>query len=175
MSDPLYRVRQFLHSARAMPLTGAEVERVCAVLKDDALALYQTMSAGDQRHSLNILNELSARGHTASPLLQAALLHDVAKRDVGLVYRAGVIVFNKVSPRAVSRLASANPRSWRYPFYLALHHPKLGAELAARAGVQEYALALIRAHQDKAPIFQGPEAARLALWHDALKALDDVN
>lgn len=145
------------------------------VLNEDALALYQTMPVGDQRHSLNILNALAARGHTANPLLQAALLHDVAKRDVGLVYRAGVIVLNKISPRAVPLVANGNPRSWRYPFYLALHHPELGAELAARAGIEELALVLIRAHQESSPGFQGPEAARLNAWHDALKALDDVN
>ena len=76
-------------------------------------------------------NALSARGSNTRPLLQAALLHDVAKREVGLVYRVGVIALNKISPSALPRVASANPRSWRNPFYVSLHHPKMGAELAA--------------------------------------------
>lgn len=179
-NDPFYRVRQFLSAIKATPLTNQEIERVRAVLNPDAMALYQSMPLGDQRHSLKILDALCAQGYTAPPLLQAALLHDVAKRDVGLGYRTAVILMNKFSPNLLSRVAGANPDSWRFPFYRSLHHPTLGAELAARAGVPEDALMLIREHQSKSPMLASVDAASgdaapLDEWHRALKQLDDAN
>ncbi len=174
-NDPLYRIRQFFHALRAVPLTMQEQERVQTVLNPDAFVLYQTMPLGDQRHSLKIFDALDAQGYRATPLLQAALLHDVAKRNVGLVYRTGVILLKRFAPDALPRVASANEKSWRYPFYVSLHHPVLGAQLAARAGVDELALALMRAHQESAPAFHGAAAAQLTEWHRALKLLDDVN
>lgn len=145
------------------------------VLPPEAAALYQTMPLGDQRHSLKLFDALLTQGYDAHPLLQAALLHDVAKRKVGLGYRTAVILLNKVSPTALRRIATANIRSWRYPFYLSLHHPALGAELAAAVGASDHAVTLIRAHQEQAPLFTGADATALCEWHRALKALDDVN
>lgn len=175
MKDPLYRVRQFFSAVRAAPLTDTEHQRIRTVLNDDAFALYQTMPLGDQRHSLTIFDALRAQGQTAVPLLQAALLHDVAKREVGLGYRTAVILINKFSPGALANVASSDAKSWRYPFYLSLHHPALGAQLAQGAGVSADALALIRAHQDTSPRFDGPDSARLCAWHLALKQLDDAH
>jgi hypothetical protein len=175
VKDPLYRVRQFFHAANAAPLTEDEIERVRPVLNEQALALYQSMPLGDQRHSLVIYDALCARGCTARPLLQAALLHDVAKQRVGLGYRTCVILLNKISPGALCRAASADQKSWRYPFYLSLHHPELGAEWARASGADPEAVELIRTHQDSRPVFRGANAAQLSAWHDALKSLDDKN
>ncbi|MCC7162403.1 MAG: hypothetical protein IT331_07910 [Anaerolineae bacterium] len=168
-------MRQFLSAANAPPLTLAELERAQAVLNPEALALYQSMPPGDQRHSLAIFDALRARGYNDRPLLQAALLHDVAKRNIGLAYRVGAVLLNRMSPKALARWASENPESWRYPFYLLLHHPELGAELAAHVGADPKALELIRAHQTAAPHFKERNAARLEQWHHALKELDDMN
>lgn len=173
--DPLYRVRQFFGALRAAPLTNAEIERVRAVLNEDALALYQSMPLGDQRHGLKIFDALRAQSPDARPLLQAALLHDVAKREVGLVPRSIAILLRKFSPRMLPCIASANPHSWRYPLHLSLRHPAIGAELAQRAGIEQNAVKLIRAHQEMAPAFDGKDAASLREWHRALKLLDDVN
>ena len=173
--DPFYRVRQFFRALRAVPLTKQEIERVREVLNPDALALYQSMPLGDQRHSLYILDALRAQGYSAPPLLQAALLHDVAKRDIGLGYRTIVILMNRLSPNVLPRMASENPHSWRYPLYRSLHHPAFGAELVAHAGLETDTLNLIRAHQDTAPSFPQEDAAQLTAWHRALKQLDDVN
>lgn len=175
MNDPLYRVRQLLRAANAQPLSRQEIERVQTVLTPDALALYQTMPLGDQHHSLVILDALRAQGYNDRPLLQAALLHDVAKRKIGLGHRTGVVVLNKWSADALARWASDDTNSWRYPFYVSLHHPELGAEMAARVGIDPDAVELIRVHQVAAPTFSGADAARLEQWHHALKALDDVN
>ncbi|HZQ11145.1 MAG TPA: hypothetical protein VFD70_31530 [Anaerolineae bacterium] len=171
----LYRIRQFLGAVKAAPLTPEERERVRVTLDDAAFELYQTMPTGDQRHSLKIYDALLRQGCRARPLLQAALLHDVAKRNVNLAYRMGVVVLNKISPNALACAASTSPKSWRHPFYISLHHPELSAELAARAGVDERALALIRAHQADAPRLKFEEARLLREWHRALQSLDDVN
>jgi hypothetical protein len=169
----LYRVRQFFDAARAAPLEDSEIRRIRPVLNDAALELFQSMPPGDRRHSLRIFDELSARGHRARPLLQAALLHDVAKRRVGLAHRTAVILLNALAPALLPRVASASPSSWRYPLHLSLVHPARGAELAARAGVDAAAVELIRHHQDSAPRFSGPNAALLSEWHTTLKSLDD--
>ncbi len=169
-----YRLRQFWDTLQAAPLTPEEQARVRVTLDAAAFELYQTMPTGDQRHSFKIYDALLQQGCRARPLLQAALLHDVAKRNVNLAYRTGVVVLKKISPHALARIASAAPHSWRYPFYISLHHPELSADLAADAGVDERALALIRAHQADAPRFDFENAASLREWHRALKALDDV-
>lgn len=175
MSDPLYRVRQLLRAAKAPPLSAQAIERVRTVLNRDALALYQSMPREDQQHSLVIFDALREQGYNDQPLLQAALLHDIAKRNIGLGHRIGVVLLNRVSPDALARCATPDPNSWRYPFYLSLHHPELGAELAARAGADPDAVELIRCHQQATPVFRGDHAAALTEWHRALKTLDDMN
>jgi hypothetical protein len=42
------------------------------------------------------------------------------------------------------RLASPQPRSWRYPFHLYLHHADLSADAAAAAGCSPRTAAFIR-------------------------------
>lgn len=172
MPGVLYRAQQFWRAVRTPPLSQTEKGRVRAFLGDRAFALYQTMPHGDQRHALVIFDALVAQEDRARPLLEAALLHDVAKRNLGLGYRTGVILLNKFSPGALAKVARPNPNDWRYPFYVSLHHPALGAQLAAQAGITEPTLTLMRAHQIDAPQF---EDSQLAEWHRTLKALDDVN
>ncbi|MGE5138821.1 MAG: hypothetical protein ACM3JD_05105, partial [Rudaea sp.] len=178
MPGALYRVRQFLSALRARPLQGDDLRLVQAHLPSGALDLFLAMPPGDQRHSLIILRALLARGYTAEPLLQAALLHDAAKARIDLWHRTVVILLNSVSRAALPRLASADPNSWRYPFYLSVNHPQLGAAMAERAGADPRSVLLIREHQpgpdgaDPAKARLGPE---LVEWHQALKALDDLN
>ncbi len=145
-----------------------------------ALELYKKMPLGDQRHTLTILRGLQAEGYSAQPLLQAALFHDIAKGPVGLVHRTVVILANALSPSILPRLASADPHSWRHPFYLSLHHPELGAELAQREGLDPRAVTLIRRHQVALPLPDANAAAQepepeLDRWQRALKKLDDQN
>ncbi|OQY83672.1 MAG: hypothetical protein B6D41_16645 [Chloroflexi bacterium UTCFX4] len=172
MAGLKYRARQFWLAVRTAPLAASENARVRACLGERAFALYQTMPRGDQRHALAIFDGLVAQGHCAPPLLQAALLHDVAKRELGLGYRAAVVLLTKFSADGLARAARAQPNDWRYPFYISLHHPRLGAQLAAQADIVEPTLTLIRAHQDALPHFAD---AQLVEWHRALKVLDDLN
>ncbi len=179
MPGLLYRVRQLMSAVRAWPLDPADLDLVRQYLPPRGVELYQSMPRGDQRHSLTILRGLLAQGHTELPLLQAALLHDVAKARVGLWHRSIVVVANVISPSLLPRLASANPGSWRYPLYLSLHHPELGALAAERAGLAPHAVMLIRRHQGKLPPIAAdraaPEQRMLDEWQQALKTLDDQN
>ena len=181
VSEPLYRARQFVAAVFAWKLDGDELGLARAYLPDQAFELFQTMPLGDQRHSLTILRTLLAQGYREPPLLQAALLHDVAKARIGLWHRTVVILLNAVSKNLLPRLASPNLRSWRYPLYLSLNHPELGAQAAARVGLDPLAVTLIRKHQS--PLSTGPNGHELARpaerelseWQRVLKAIDDQN
>lgn len=178
MPGALYRVRQFVSALRARPLQGDDLRLAQAHLPPGALDLFLAMPPGDQRHSLIILRALLAAGYTAEPLLQAALLHDAAKARIDLWHRTMVVLLNSISRGALPRLASPDPKSWRYPFYLSVNHPEIGAGMAERSGADPRAVLLIREHQpgpdsaDGAAARLGPE---LVEWHKALKALDDRN
>ncbi len=173
MNVALYRVRQFFAAVRARQLDETELGLVRRYLPEGGVELFQSMRVSDQRHSLIILNGLLAQGHDDLPLLQAALLHDLAKARVGLVPRTIVILLNAVSRQLLPRLASPDPRSWRYPFYLSLHHPELGAQAAARVGLDPRAVLLIARHQSPPPT--DAPGDELTQWQCALKLLDDQN
>jgi hypothetical protein len=53
------------------------------------------------------------------------------------------VLLAAVAPRLLARLASPDPRSWRHPFHLYLHHATLSADLAARAGCSPRTVAFI--------------------------------
>ena len=173
MGGPLYRIRQFFAALYARKLDATEWNLVREYLPPRAVELFQTMPVRDQRHSLTLLHGLLAQGYRDLPLLQATLLHDVAKARVGLCPRIAVILLNAASRQWLPRLAAANPRSWRHPFYLSLHHPELGAAAAARAGIDPRAVTLIRQHQ--APLPSDSNHSELLRWQRALQARDDQN
>lgn len=173
MKAALYRARQFFAAVRTRPPEEAELDLARRYLTPGGFELFQLMRVSDQRHSLTILRGLVAQGWTDLPLLQAALLHDLAKARVGLWARTLVILLNAFAKPWLPRLASPDPRSWRYPFYLSLHHPELGAVAAERAGLDSRAVTLIRRHQ--LPLPDEPDGDVLARWQRALKALDDQN
>lgn len=172
MARPLYRVRQFLQAltARVRPEEWEEVENL---LPPQAVALFRQMPRSDQRHSLDVMHTLRARGHEARPLLTAALLHDVAKADgVRLWHRVPLVLIKAVRPAWLGRLASPRRESWRYGFYLLLTHPQRGAEWALRAGCDPQAAELICRHQD-APAKDA--MSQMDIWLRALQAADEAN
>ncbi len=179
MKGLLYRVRQLVAALRAGPLEPADLELVKEYLPPGGVELFQSMPRGDQQHSLTILRGLLAQGHTGQPLLQAALVHDAAKARVGLWHRSIVVLANAVSRSLLPWLASGNPTSWRYPLYLSLHHPELGAQAAQNAGLDPRAVVLIRRHQGTLPPVAGDgtdqEQRMLDEWQRVLKVLDDQN
>ena len=139
--------------------------------------LFQRMIRRDQRHSLDVLHTLCTAGHDQPDLLAAALLHDVAKtaqpgRRLKLSHRVAVVLMQAIKPGWVEQVARSDPDDWRYPFYLHLHHPEMGARLAQEAGCSQLAVGLIRRHQVKLSAPPVDEEDQLLAW---LQAADDVN
>jgi hypothetical protein len=143
---PGYRVQQFL---AALSLKGAVDEAVLrAYLSPAQVELFRLMPASEQRHSFAVLRTLEREGHSEAALAQAALLHDVGKADsVRLWHRVAAVLLDAVQPALLHRLALNEPANWRYPFFVLLHHATHGAEMAAVAGTDPLAVALIRWHQ----------------------------
>ena len=151
--------------APARPLDGDDRAILAAALPEAGRKLFAMMTLNDQRHSLTVYRTLRARGCKDSDLLTAALLHDIGKGSgrVPFIARPLVVLLRAFAPRALDWLARA-PRPWfRRPFYYASRHAETGAGLAARAGLNERVVTLIRAHHQP----DGP-AAELHAVDDAV-------
>jgi hypothetical protein len=61
-----------------------------------------------------------------------------------LWHRVSGVLLEGLAPRALARLASSDPGSWRYPFHLYLHHAALSADAALAAGCHPRVAAFIR-------------------------------
>jgi hypothetical protein len=133
------------------------------------------MSAADQRHAVAVLRTLCRDGHDHPALLQAALLHDVAKSGAGItvLHRVAVVLLQHWRPAWLARLAHGGEASaWRRPFARYVQHAIVGACWAEAAGCHPLAVALIRRHESPVshPLEQ-PEDRLLRL----LQAADDEN
>ncbi len=170
-----YRGQQFFAALHAR-VAPAEVESLHAVLPPAGLILFQRMPAADQRHSLDVYHALRSAGYRDADLLAAALLHDVAKAGRLRIWRrVALVLLNAATPgrRVLARLARpAAASSWRYPFYVAVHHPALGAQQAEAAGCSARTVWLIAHHQTPPIDVRGADAARLAMLQ-ALQKVDD--
>ena len=143
-----YRVYQVWRSLAARPLDSDDQDILTAALPEAGRALFATMTLNDQRHSLTVYRALRAHGCDDPDLLAAALLHDSGKGSgrVPFIARPAVVLLRAYAPRTLGWLARS-PRPWfRRPFYYASHHASIGADLAARAGLSERTVTLIRTH-----------------------------
>ncbi len=148
-----YRSSQFFKIIRAR-LTHDERTLVESVLRTPPQqALFDRMPAIDQRHAVDLLNTLRAQGHHHPALMQAALLHDVAKSGAGITifHRIAVVLLQAFRPTWLVQLASdaegGLPGLWRRPFARYLDHPAIGAGWAEAAGCLPMAVSIIRRHQ----------------------------
>jgi hypothetical protein len=166
-----YRLHQFRLHLAPPALTPADHAQVAGWLPPPLFALFERMTAGEQAHSLAVARLLAAQGHTARPLLQAALLHDVGKSVAPLSLMARVIiVLGHLLPRATrARWGAGAPRGWRKPFVVAAQHPAWGADLAERAGAEPVVVTLIRQHQAPIADTSAPEVQ----WLRLLQSADD--
>ena len=145
----------------------AEEDDARSILGERAWSLFAGMTVADRRHALDVVGRLRASGWHDPDLLAAALLHDAAKgHHMRLWHRVAGVLLEWASPRALRRLASPDPGSWRYPFHLYLHHDRLSAELAASVGCSRRTVAFLRG--------ESLGAADVQLAH-ALKVCDDAS
>ena len=116
-----------------------------SLLPETAWPLFVAMPVADRRHALDVAGRLMAAGVDDPDVLAAALLHDAAKgHRMRLWHRVAGVLLEALAPGQLRRLASSDPRSWRYPFHLYLHHAGLSADAAARAGCSARTVAFIR-------------------------------
>jgi hypothetical protein len=140
----VHRVQQFLGHVRAR-VTPDEERLARRLLTDAAWPLFTAMPVADRRHALDVVGRLTDAGHDDPDLLAAALLHDAAKgHRMRLWHRVGGVLLEAAAPGMLRRLSSPDARSWRYGFYLYLHHAELSANAAARVGCPDRVVAFIR-------------------------------
>jgi hypothetical protein len=161
----VHRVGQFVAHVRARvdPTEEALVERV---LPPSAQMLFREMPVADRRHGLDVAHRLLASGHDDRDLLAAALLHDAGKgHRLRLWHRVSGVLLEAVAPSGLRRLASPDPRSWRHPFHIYLHHEAISAQMAVSAGCEPRTGSFIR----------GQPRETDAPLQAALKAADDAS
>ena len=127
------------------------MDRAHQMLPTTAWGLFDAMPVADRRHALDVVARLLEAGNDDPDVLAAALLHDAAKgHRLRLWHRVAAVLVEALAPRLLARLPSADPRSWRYPFHLHLHHGALSADAAAAVGCTVRTVALIRGTADAA-------------------------
>ncbi|MBI2913086.1 MAG: HD domain-containing protein [Chloroflexi bacterium] len=155
LSGSLYRARQFL-GALSPRVARREREEATAVLGERLLALFDSMSARDQRHCLDVYLTLRAGGCDDQDVLAAALLHDAGKGrlagpPVRLWHRVAYVVLASTAPGLLERLAEkGGPFGMLRAGLGTLHrHCERGAELAAALGAPPAVVELVRQHEDR--------------------------
>jgi hypothetical protein len=142
----LYRSRQFFRSVGAS-IDDDERNEVASLLNVDQQHLFLSMTARDQRHSLDVLHTLHARGQNDAVLQSAALLHDVGKGHIRLWHRVAYVVIRAISPRLLRKLASSDDASWRGALAAIANHAERGASLVRAAGASDEVVHLVRTHE----------------------------
>jgi HD domain-containing protein len=123
-ANAAYRARQFFHAL--FPRLDAEhLAQARSILNEGEMALFVSMEKRDQRHGLRVLHHLIDGGEDDRDLLAAALIHDCGKGRAPVWVR----VANVVAPALVAALGSRSNGAYRL-----VHHARLGAEMAERAG-----------------------------------------
>ena len=173
-----YRSSQFFKAvgARVTEEDRALVELV--LVTPAQRALFDRMSVADQHHAVDMLRSLRAEGYDHPALMQAALLHDVAKSEAGITvfHRVAVVLLQAFRPAWLTWLVRDPERTpdnfWRRPFVRYVQHPTIGACWAEEAECLPMAVSLIRRHH--APVSPSSDAVEDQLLR-LLQAADDKN
>ncbi len=157
-----HRIRQFFGALRPRVTVRERVDAY-RCLSQAEQGLFETMTLRDQQHGIIVMRRVRDRAPGDAPLLAAAMLHDCGKGEVAVWQRVLHVVLG-AAPGLRARFASEAGAPWRQGMWRLLHHPRLGAGLAAAAGADPDVVRIIR-EQD------APEPdARLAI----LQAADEM-
>jgi hypothetical protein len=145
-------------------VTGRVAVEECAELTTwltpAQLALFDSMHPADQRHGLDVVDQLKAAGLTDADLLLAGLFHDAGKgRSVGLWHRVGWSLGERYGSRVLSWTGWMP--GFRRAYDRLRDHADRSASLALEAGCTEVTAELIR-HQSEPIDPVAGEALRLA-------------
>lgn len=203
--SPFYRAFQFFAALKAyLPgwagggLTGADTLLITTILTTPGQRhLFERMPPNDQRHAVAVARTLQGAGRHQPALLQAALLHDVAK-SMGqpIIYRVLIVLLKAFWPAMLARLSESKNEQiangewyvkaehapmrpfthssiphWRRPFVIHAYHPVIGADWAVQAGCDSLVVRLIARHQDSlttAPVTVEEELLTALQWADDL-------
>jgi UTP:GlnB (protein PII) uridylyltransferase len=137
-------VRQFFGALRPC-VTGDERTGAYRYLSERERALFETMTVRDQQHGIVVCARVrAAASGDDRALFAAALLHDCGKGRVMLWQRVAHVVLGATAPGLERRIASEHGFGSRRAFWRLIHHPRLGAELAAAAGADPDVVRMIR-------------------------------
>lgn len=138
-----HRMRQFFGALRPR-VTADDRAAAYGWLNPPLQRVFESMTVRDQQHGIEVYHRVQAETPDDAPLLVAALLHDCGKGHVLLRHRVAFVLVQAVAPSLVARSSSETGAGWRAAMWRLLHHPSLGADMAARAGAPADAVRLIR-------------------------------
>lgn len=145
----LYRVQQFLQAIIPPKISSEELDWIHKKLPSSAQPLFYAQALPDQRHALDVAFDLNSLPHTfvSENLLIAALLHDCGKSRSPLkVWERIYIVLAQQAPQRIWNALLRGPSFLSSPLQVAKNHPRWGAEMAYKAGLDPEVVELIKFH-----------------------------
>ncbi|MDH4169952.1 MAG: HD domain-containing protein [Acidimicrobiia bacterium] len=149
MGGAWHLTRRFFGSLRPGGPRPSDQEWVDGVLSAEERALWGRLYGPDRRHSVAVTRRVEAAlgSDATTPVLAAALLHDVGKVQSGLrtYTRVAATLSAAVAGRETAELwVRGSGLTRRIGLYL--QHPQIGADLLAMAGSDELVVAWAREH-----------------------------
>ncbi len=129
----LHLVRRFFQSWSPRYPDSSETESLRSLMTDSEFALWASMAAADQRHSLKVVERFRLQLNDAS----TAEIVGVALHDVGKV-RSGLGTFGRVVATVIG------PRTRRFATYH--DHERIGLEMLRECGSTREVLAVLEAN-----------------------------
>jgi hypothetical protein len=144
-------------------VTPSERLGLAAWISPRERALFEAMHVADQRHGLDVVASLRARGVTETDVLVAGLLHDAGKGRTGVLPRVAWSLGERYGAW-IWRVASLLP-GYRAALQRLRDHAERSAIMAAAAGCSPATVELIR-HQS---------APRDPRFGELLRLADEAN
>ena len=144
-----YRLWQFWQNFRPSNLEPSEEEEIVSILDAEEMDLFSRQDLADKQHSFRVMRTIKETGNDSEDLLKAALLHDVGKTRVKIVWwdRPIVVLAEALIPSHAERWSNGSGKGWSRPFVMKAKHAEWGADAASAAGSSSLTVELIRWHQ----------------------------